>query len=1071
MPVTYGTAPTQVNGPSPETFQNHSTVADIPGFGYVVLWQGPGYNTTFPFESGIFGQCYNYAGEKVGSQFQATGSDTTGDLSNADVIATGNGLFAVSWSAPDGSSPGLFLGPFRFGGSTGGTAIQVNQDEDGSQDYSQITTLANGNILVTWQSSSGATNPGVFARLYDNFHQPLGDQFQVNSSPAGFTAYPSVTRDVSGGFVVVWQNAPGTNDTDVIMQRFDATGRKVGTEILMSSIDHGAAHDPVIATLANGTYVVAWDVAPPGFAGQEIIAQRFGLNGEKIGDEILVTAGDEYKGDAPAIIATADGGFAITFESGTQIMLRTFDSQGQPLGDPWPIAEDQPLLQYQPDIAQLSDGSFIVSWSGNDVFTERFHIDPYPTEGYLTEDNDRAMGGSQSDFLSGLGGNDILRGGEGDDILEGGLGADRLIGGAGRDEATYANAGSAVTLNLITGGHSGEAQGDTFVDIEQISLTRFNDRLIGGGADDVIYGLDGNDTLSGGLGINRLDGGDGNDVLEGGLATDVLIGGDGVDEVTYAHAAFGVGIDLNTDYQRGAASADSYFSIEKFTLSRFNDGFCGSAGVDRVAGGMGDDGILGREGNDLLDGGDGNDTLDGGAGADQMTGGFGNDTFYVDNAADMVLEYRFGGSDVVTTAVSYTLAAGMEIETLQAVAAGPGVIAINLLGNEFVNKLIGNDAANRLNGGAGADIMQGLGGNDVYYIDNALDRIIEAAGGGNDTLLTSVGYVLAEGVFVEGLSTTNNAGTSAINLTGNSLDNGISGNAGANMLNGGAGADVLQGLGGNDVYYVDNVLDRVLEASGGGNDIVLTSVSYALADSTSVEGLSTVDWSATSAINLTGNSLDNGMSGNAGANILNGGAGADVMQGFGGNDRDYIDNASDRVIEASGGGNDTVLTSVSYVLADSVFVEGLSTRDWSATSAISLTGNSLDNGISGNAGDNILNGGAGNDVMQGFGGNDSFAFTTALGAGNVDRILDFSSADDTIRLDDAVFQGLGGLGALHPSAFVTGTAAGDANDRIVYVAATGHLFYDADGNGAGAMVMFATLQGAPSINASDFLVI
>jgi Ca2+-binding RTX toxin-like protein len=291
------------------------------------------------------------------------------------------------------------------------------------------------------------------------------------------------------------------------------------------------------------------------------------------------------------------------------------------------------------------------------------------------------------------------------------------------------------------------------------------------------------------------------------------------------------------------------------------------------------------------------------------------------------------------------------------------------------------------------------------------------------------------------------------------------------VLNGGAGTDIMQGFGGNDRYYVDDVHDRVIEASGAGTDTLLASVSYVLSDSVFVENLSTRDWGATTAINLTGNSLANGMSGNAGANILNGGAGADIMQGFGGNDRYYVDNAHDRVIEASGDGTDTLLTSVSYVLSDSASVENLLTRDWSATEAINLTGNSLDNSMSGNAGANVLNGGAGADVMQGLGGNDSFAFTTALGTGNVDRIVDFSSADDTIRLDDAVFTKLGGPGALNPNAFVTGTAAGDANDRIIYDAATGHLFYDADGSGGTAAVLFATLSGNPALTASDFIVI
>jgi len=100
--------------------------------------------------------------------------------------------------------------------------------------------------------------------------------------------------------------------------------------------------------------------------------------------------------------------------------------------------------------------------------------------------------------------------------------------------------------------------------------------------------------------------------------------------------------------------------------------------------------------------------------------------------------------------------------------------------------------------------------------------------------------------------------------------------------------------------------------------------------------------------------------------------------------------------------------------------------------------------------------------LVGYGGADTFAFTTALGGGNVDSVFDFAAGTDKIGLDDAVFTAIGPtLGA---NAFVVGSAAADADDRIIYNSATGQLFYDADGNGAGAAVQFATLspgRGAP----------
>ena len=124
----------------------------------------------------------------------------------------------------------------------------------------------------------------------------------------------------------------------------------------------------------------------------------------------------------------------------------------------------------------------------------------------------------------------------------------------------------------------------------------------------------------------------------------------------------------------------------------------------------------------------------------------------------------------------------------------------------------------------------------------------------------------------------------------------------------------------------------------------------------------------------------------------------------------------------------------------------------------------------GNAGANILNGFGGNDVLQGLGGADTFAFNTALGAGNVDTIADMVSGVDRISLDNSVFAGLP-LGTLSAANFRQAPTAQDADDRIIYDAATGALYFDADGNGAGAAVQFATLTPFTPLTSNDFFVV
>ncbi|PAP93172.1 hypothetical protein CIT31_22010 [Mesorhizobium wenxiniae] len=363
--------------------------------------------------------------------------------------------------------------------------------------------------------------------------------------------------------------------------------------------------------------------------------------------------------------------------------------------------------------------------------------------------------------------------------------------------------------------------------------------------------------------------------------------------------------------------------------------------------------------------------------------------------------------------------------------------------------------------------MIGHGGNDEYYVDNAGDKGVESSGQGQDRVWTSVSYALSAGSSIEVLGTTKDAGTTAINLTGNESAQTIQGNAGANVINGGGGADKLSGFGGNDDYYVDNASDKVVESSGQGQDRVWTSVSYAISAGSSIEVLGTTKDAGTTAINLTGNESAQTIQGNAGANVINGGGGADKLSGFGGNDDYYVDNASDKVVESSGQGQDRVWTSVSYAISAGSSIEVLGTTKDAGTTAINLTGNESAQTIQGNAGANVINGGGGADKLSGFGGNDIFVFNSALGNGNVDKVVDFNQ--DKIHLDDAIFAELK-LGKLASDSFFAGNAAHDSSDHIIYNSSTGALSYDSDGTGGASQTQFATLSPDLSLTAASFFV-
>lgn len=631
-----------------------------------------------------------------------------------------------------------------------------------------------------------------------------------------------------------------------------------------------------------------------------------------------------------------------------------------------------------------------------------------------------------------------------------------------------------------------------------INGTFLPDILLGTSGDDEINGFGGLDTLSGGDGNDTINGGTGDDILLGGDGNDVLDGGDGVatllsiygggngDDLMIA-STLGVGEDfdggdgndtLSFANRQGPVEVtlslvslpllDTVHNVENVIGSVFGDTIGGDAANNRIEGGAGDDTLLGNGGDDVLVGG---------VGADAMDGGAGNDVFFVDDLGDTVVEAVGGGNDYVYTTVDFALDPTGEIETVM-LADPSSTTPVTLTGNNQNNALFGNAGDNTLLGlggndvlvgGAGNDRMEGGTGDDNYRVDSAGDEVIELAGAGRDTVVTTVDYTLGAGQSIETLMTAAGAGTAPLSLTGNAFVNTIYGNAGANRIDGAGGADTMVGFGGNDSYYVDNIGDIVGERVGGGNDAVYSSVTYALRTGEEIETLATTNDAGTGAINLSGNNFVNTLFGNAGANRLNGGAGADTLTGFGGNDSYDVDNAGDVVVEVAGGGRDVIYASVSYTLTDGQDVEALSGNGF-ATNAVDLTGNSLDNVIYGNYGANTINGGVGRDILYGYGGADKFAFTTELVAGKADLIGDFTHNVDKILLDDAIFDGLS-TGALSAASFRAGGAALDADDRVMYNAANGTLWFDADGNGAGAAVHVATLTTLPTVTATDFVVI
>jgi hypothetical protein len=220
--------------------------------------------------------------------------------------------------------------------------------------------------------------------------------------------------------------------------------------------------------------------------------------------------------------------------------------------------------------------------------------------------------------------------------------------------------------------------------------------------------------------------------------------------------------------------------------------------------------------------------------------------------------------------------------------------------------------------------------------------------------------------------------------------------------------------------------------------------------------------------------------GGRGNDALDGGENADSMQGGTGNDTYFVENIYDKVVEKAFNGVDTVRSTISYTLpanVENLILEGASGIDGEGNALVNrITGNDGDNWLTGNQGNDTLIGGDGDDhlwgnegrdLIRGGDGKDIFHITET-GVANLDKILDFDAADDKIMLARYAFKGFGSATEVAPGAFHVGTAAQDASDRILYDQASGKLFYDADGTGAAAAVIFATVTAGMPLTYANF---
>jgi len=517
--------------------------------------------------------------------------------------------------------------------------------------------------------------------------------------------------------------------------------------------------------------------------------------------------------------------------------------------------------------------------------------------------------------------------------------------------------------------------------------------------------------------VNALGG---NDTINGGNFNDTINGGEGNDSLTGAKGGNLVHGDNGDDYIQIYNESGDTINAPNYDL--LGDSVFGDAGNDSIQFILGGASVA-----HSADGGDGIDTLAISFENRYQTLPDGSNQLYLYNKVIDLRELWTGGAGIIDGGTV------RNIEIVTSISGGQGSDRIiignynapmnpatlrpyDLLidGNAGDDYISGGASYDQINGGAGSDTIYGNDGDDnlaggAYY--NSFGNDLIFGGNGNDIIIGDRGND---------------------RLYGDAGDDNIQDQAGNNVISGGTGNDLLSAQSGNDRIYGGEGNDRI---SGGDGSNAL----YGDAGNDSLSGGANMDV-------LLGGTGDDFLAGFAGNDVLYGGDGTDLLQGLNGADRSY-----------GGAGDDTLDESVQDDAAnDKLYGEA---------------GNDI---LRGGGGADRLFGGTGADTLTGGASRDYFTFTTAPDG---DTITDFTRTEgDKIYLSKAAYRGFTATGVLSADGFYAAAgadAAHDATDRVIYNTTTGALWYDADGTGAAAAHLIATLGAgsAPKLAYADILII
>jgi len=293
------------------------------------------------------------------------------------------GNFLIAWDSEkqDGDVTGIYARMYTNYGDPKGYEFQVNSITDHFQLMPSIAAAKNGTFIITWICYRLSQGGNIAARRFDSSGNPLGLEFAVNTFLDGYQGEPDVAADGQGNFIIVWQSWEQDGDGfGIFARKYSASGVPEGIEFQVNTTAVDDQVHPSAAMDDAGNCVFVWTSYSQDGALSGIYGQRMSSSGIFLGPEFRIDQAAVGYRDFPDLIMDQWGNFVVCWQDirftpeGYDIYLRIFDRNGIVISPETLVNTTTEDSQIFPAAAADAQGNFIIVWQSMNQDGDSFGI-------------------------------------------------------------------------------------------------------------------------------------------------------------------------------------------------------------------------------------------------------------------------------------------------------------------------------------------------------------------------------------------------------------------------------------------------------------------------------------------------------------------------------------------------------------------------------------------------------------------------------------------------------------------------------------------------------------------------